>query len=896
MGLITKLAAFTLHQAIGEAGTRAVAWIERYYADPTQALPLAMTRANDQTWRVIELALAGDGLGDRMCRLFASGTLCGVLTPLRERVGHLGEDFRHVCLAELRAARKAGLLEAGTKRELTALSGSFQIIAQPETMLIQSRQLVAQAAEGLGASYPNLTQLLSGHDAGGALLVTAFGYFLRQEIASQPKLCEELHFDLLNQIWQGQAAGWDELHRILSEQGEALSAELERIGTGLDGLAQAQAEHKALLEEILRRVPTDAQRGSVPPGLSSVLRSTADEKLFAELERRVADLPTAERTIDLLDALGRRAMAVGVFSRAGDWFQQATEAAGHVSAQAEAHYNRYRALLEQHEWGEALVALSGAAQLDPGRFSPFPLNKYEPQKILGAGGFGVAFLCHHTHLDHNLVIKTLHGEELDRDIAEVFREGRILKGLRHPAIIEVIDSDYAGSGQQRPYLVMEYFEGSSLERYLADHGPLTLDQTLALARPVAEALKAAHDQGVLHRDIKPDNLLVRFEKDAWTVKLIDFGLAANSKVVQKSVAAGTANHSLAGVSLGGTYQFSAPEQMGIVTGKVGPWSDVYAFGKTLCHALFKTTQPTHRHYQMLEGHPLANLLSNCLEVDIKQRPADFGQVLKALDSMDQPPPPTLSPGNPLDWWRLLVWVLWSPQHLKVHREAFGRESEQATGIWLVSTLIWLPFVWQIAGFILNRLPHGLHKTSEMEAMGLAGFVALSWPLTRFLTKNRENRRVLFGSLAVIWASLVVIASFGFFFLAMDKKMAISAGGVAAVSMVGSVAISMAGSVAVVVANRMAAVMAFAVALVVTFYTGAVAIDGLIHMETGVTVVVATAMAIMVLGAVAIVAMTAQKTLQTGEPSKIARWGLIVLLLSHAFIAWFSLLGGWRVFA
>jgi hypothetical protein len=106
-------------------------------------------------------------------------------------------------------------------------------------------------------------------------------------------------------------------------------------------------------------------------------------------------------------------------------------------------------------------------------------------------------------------------------------------------------------------------------------------------------------------------------------------------VVQESVAAGAAGHSLAGASLGGTYQYSAPEQLGLGVGKVGPWSDVYAFGKTLSQALFQTSQPTRRHYLTLGDHSFADLLSDCLEQEPSCRPQDFGVVLEALADVDE---------------------------------------------------------------------------------------------------------------------------------------------------------------------------------------------------------------------------------------------------------------------
>src|SRR5262249_59219520 len=85
----------------------------------------------------------------------------------------------------------------------------------------------------------------------------------------------------------------------------------------------------------------------------------------------------------------------------------------------------------------------------------------------------------------------------------------------HPAIIRLRDCDFADADQKRPYLVMDYFEGATLEEHVEKHGPLPADQLLALARPVAEALQAAHGKGILHRDVKPANLLVRPASGGW---------------------------------------------------------------------------------------------------------------------------------------------------------------------------------------------------------------------------------------------------------------------------------------------------------------------------------------------------------------------------------------------
>src|SRR5262249_45485212 len=145
----------------------------------------------------------------------------------------------------------------------------------------------------------------------------------------------------------------------------------------------------------------------------------------------------------------------------------------------------------------------------PANFAAFPAQKYEAERILGAGGFGVAFLCRNRHTGGRVVIKTLRRDGLDRDLNEVFREAQALEELDHPAIIRVRDCDYADPARTRPYLVMDYFEGQTLEELVQKRGPLTPQELLSLARLVAEGLHKAHSRGILHRDVKPGNLLVR---------------------------------------------------------------------------------------------------------------------------------------------------------------------------------------------------------------------------------------------------------------------------------------------------------------------------------------------------------------------------------------------------
>ena len=141
---------------------------------------------------------------------------------------------------------------------------------------------------------------------------------------------------------------------------------------------------------------------------------------------------------------------------------------------------------------------------------------------------------------------------------------------------------------------------------------------------------AAHTKGILHRDVKPANMLVRREENGWRVKIIDFGLALVKKAAPGSASTSRHGKTLMGASVAGTLHYAAPEQLGQMPGvAIGPHSDVYGFGKTCAYALFKTTQTCSRHFAGLPA-PLTELLEACMEEQPEMRPADFAKVLERL--------------------------------------------------------------------------------------------------------------------------------------------------------------------------------------------------------------------------------------------------------------------------
>src|SRR5262245_22389887 len=147
------------------------------------------------------------------------------------------------------------------------------------------------------------------------------------------------------------------------------------------------------------------------------------------------------------------------------------------------------------------------------------LGPYEIQSAIGAGGMGEVYKARDTRLDRLVAIKVLPEHVAsDPDLKQRFeREARTLAALSHPHICPVFD---VGHQEGIDFLVMEYLEGETLATRL-ERGALALDQALQYAIQIADALDRAHRKGVVHRDLKPGNVMLTRSG----VKLLDFGLA-----------------------------------------------------------------------------------------------------------------------------------------------------------------------------------------------------------------------------------------------------------------------------------------------------------------------------------------------------------------------------------
>jgi len=201
------------------------------------------------------------------------------------------------------------------------------------------------------------------------------------------------------------------------------------------------------------------------------------------------------------------------------------------------------------------------------------LDRYEITGELGRGGMGVVYRAQDLKLGREVAVKLVQALDHPQELERFRREAKAIASLRHPGIVQIFDSGSLPDG--RPYLVMEFIVGESLKA-LADREPLELEEAVRLLRKVAEALAHCHSRSILHRDIKPHNIVVGAKTGAPV--LLDFGLAREQDKASSLTEDGTVL---------GTLSYMAPEQAD--GQRVDERADVYGLGATLYYAL--TGQP-----------------------------------------------------------------------------------------------------------------------------------------------------------------------------------------------------------------------------------------------------------------------------------------------------------------
>ncbi len=208
----------------------------------------------------------------------------------------------------------------------------------------------------------------------------------------------------------------------------------------------------------------------------------------------------------------------------------------------------------------------------PGVYSGLQLGSYEIGDLLRRGGMGEIYKGRHPQLERTVAVKILpEGRAISGEFRARFeREARMVAGLRHSNVVNVFDF---GSIGDTVYIVMEYIDGQELGEYLAAQGPLTLDAALPFIRDIASALDYAHAEGLVHRDVKPSNVMLQpitttvGDMAPYRAILMDFGIA---KILD-------ANTGLTQTGTMGTLDYMAPEQI-MEAKEVDRRADIYSFG------------------------------------------------------------------------------------------------------------------------------------------------------------------------------------------------------------------------------------------------------------------------------------------------------------------------------
>ncbi len=263
-------------------------------------------------------------------------------------------------------------------------------------------------------------------------------------------------------------------------------------------------------------------------------------------------------------------------------------------------------------------------------------ERYQLQEPIGRGGMATIYRGHDTRMDRVVAIKVLR-EVYSTDpkfVTRFQREAKAASALQHPNIVQVYDY---GQSDGNYFIVMELIEGTDLRRYLRSRGVLAIDRAIIIAHDVALGLGAAHRRGIVHRDVKPQNILVG--RDG-SIKLTDFGIASVYKDINAERLTTT------GMTLG-TVQYYAPEQaQGEI---VNPAADVYALGIVMYEMLtgrtpFDGDTPVAVAMQHIQDipvpptqlnpgipPPLEEIIMRCLEKVPEMRYRDGSSLARALE-------------------------------------------------------------------------------------------------------------------------------------------------------------------------------------------------------------------------------------------------------------------------
>ena len=354
-------------------------------------------------------------------------------------------------------------------------------------------------------------------------------------------------------------------------------------------------------------------------------------------------------------------------------------------------------------------------------------NKYLIVAKIGRGGMGTVFKASHVALDEIRALKLM-DPQFARDpqfVARFRNEAKAARRLSHPNAVHVDDLDQSDDGSL--FIAMEFVDGVSLRQLLtATKGPIQLARALSITRCIADALGAAHALGMVHRDIKPDNILLGRDASGREIpKLADFGIVAIREAALQSLRSPM------------TPAYASPEQrQGMKASELDGRADLYALGMTLYEMLTgrlpfdahteedwkrahleETPLPPSTYNRELEGNAdLDNLVLQLLAKDREMRPADANALIRELNLIEAPPAPAARSRAPTD------------------HPSPGRRMKTALGVG-VGLLAVAGMVFLVMRMMSKQPPEIVSFDADPRSVEAGKPVRLSWDLTH-VTKFR----------------------------------------------------------------------------------------------------------------------------------------------------------------
>jgi len=350
------------------------------------------------------------------------------------------------------------------------------------------------------------------------------------------------------------------------------------------------------------------------------------------------------------------------------------------------------------------------------------IDHFEIRGVLGEGGMGRVYLAHDLSLDRPVAIKLLRRELASNAalIARMVDEARAQARLQHPNVVTIY---YIGDFEGAPYFVMEYVRGKNLAELLEENGPFPWGEALEYAMQTTRALAAANARGMIHRDVKPSNLLLDESPSSsqrHEIKVADFGLATTGEQVAGRFA--------------GTPNYAAPEQL---AGAAPDFrADVYSLAVTL-HELLTGAVPFKADnlgaiaelHRSAPRPPIPNavapwrlrqLIAEMMDPDPARRPESWGSLLSRLEAVR--PKPRIAGGMLPRAVALAIDVMLLAPLGQIVAAALSWSQQAATQLWLVVFGAYYVMAHRFWGKTIGKRLLGLHLVGTTRRVRVPGLL------------------------------------------------------------------------------------------------------------------------------------------------------------------------------